>query len=1418
MRLTRQQGFLLLTAFLVFVGMVVLVGLKISLRDLSTQEEQKNLALSHALTYAYREEIESLLSGDSADSSLFKAALQDLLETTSTLKVKLFAANSLTVYSTDESAIGEVELGNPHLQKTLADNVASEYETVTQRADGRAEPRQVVSVYLPVYEHELRGTGLGAGEAKKVVGAFEIYSDVTPQMRALKLTHLGLALAATMTLSLVFGGVYFLLRRSSKALEEHQHELERYGLIVKQTPLVFIAVNEQGQVVYLNPSAKKHFPELVDFESANALPATRHPLLAAWESVTAHLQPGTTFEREVVIGDKVYQQKVAFNAPSRSYDIYAYDLTQLKRSEEGLRKAEREQRALLDAVPDMIFVADKNGVLLECKIDEKHADIQQLLGRNFKDLGIIPIDIATLFDEVGREALERQQLRELEYDLVNETGEKVCYEARVIPLSGERVMSLVRDVTQRKRQELALHESEARNRSLVSAFPDLIFVISKEGVFLEAQIDDEHPLLEPLVGRNISDVSFIPPDIAALLKTNIARAIETRVMQVEEYPLLSASGMTEFEARFVALDDERVLYVARDITKRKTQEVALQASEARMRSLLEAIPDMVFVMSRDGTYLDFKLDKAHRILEELVGRNVRDLGFMSPEIAAGLVAKLQRAADTKEVQTLEYSLEGYFGDARRLTHYEARFAPIDQEKVLMVVRDVSQRREDEVALQTLTHEAQRRARELLLLDRVRTVATQELELNQVIRKTVNAIAETFDYTLVSIYLLEGNDLVLQHQVGYKHLIERLPLDKSVMGKVARTGQPALLKNPKDDEVVGAFEGINSEICVPLLDTGRVVGVLNVESTEKRFFDEADLQLMTALSDTLGVAIERARLYSETRLREAEYRELYGHSKGQALELARRNDELALLDHVRSALVSQLELKEFYQAVIEAVTNHLGYPCAFIYEVEGDTFKLAHQIGYATSLFTMPISQGVCGRALRTGAAILVPDVSRDPDHVVVQTNVLSGVYVPFYYDGVVKGVLSVETLREQNVELTQHDLELLSSLSDLITLGITRVQLYSDLKTSEERYRELIENASDIIYRIDLRGYFTYTNSVVKRLLGYDETVIVGRHYLELVRPDHRQEMQAFYIQQLKEQLPTTYLEFPATHKDGHEVWMGQNVSLVKDQGSIVGMQAVARDISERKRMEETLLKQAEELSTANADLEQFAFIAAHDLQEPLRKIQAFGDRLNLTYKNVLDDQGRDYLERMRASATRMRTLIDDLLSFARANKQQKREWVSLETILKGVLGDLQVRIEETEATISVGALPTLELDPSQFRQVFQNLLSNALKFRQPEVAPVITVCSHRLGTGDWEIRISDNGIGFEEQYKERVFAVFQRLHNRDKYEGTGIGLAIVRRIVESHDGMIEVSSRPGEGTTFSITLPGVAKIATQDSLEGVLA
>ncbi len=245
------------------------------------------------------------------------------------------------------------------------------------------------------------------------------------------------------------------------------------------------------------------------------------------------------------------------------------------------------------------------------------------------------------------------------------------------------------------------------------------------------------------------------------------------------------------------------------------------------------------------------------------------------------------------------------------------------------------------------------------------------------------------------------------------------------------------------------------------------------------------------------------------------------------------------------------------------------------------------------------------------------------------------------------------------------------------------------------------------------------------------------------------------------------------------------------------------------------LCEKNEELVRSNQELQQFAQIASHDLQEPLRKIQTFGDRLRTKCGDALDEVGKDYLGRMQGAAERMQTLIQDLLSYARVtSKGQPFQPVDLQNIVQGVLSDLEIRLETTGGRVNLDTLPRIEADPLQMRQLFQNLIGNALKYHKPNVPPIVKVSAQPIegnlnlspeaSTGErcWQIVVEDNGIGFEEEYEERIFAMFQRLHGRGEYEGTGVGLAICRKIIERHGGTITAKGVPEQGSTFTITFP----------------
>jgi light-regulated signal transduction histidine kinase (bacteriophytochrome) len=242
---------------------------------------------------------------------------------------------------------------------------------------------------------------------------------------------------------------------------------------------------------------------------------------------------------------------------------------------------------------------------------------------------------------------------------------------------------------------------------------------------------------------------------------------------------------------------------------------------------------------------------------------------------------------------------------------------------------------------------------------------------------------------------------------------------------------------------------------------------------------------------------------------------------------------------------------------------------------------------------------------------------------------------------------------------------------------------------------------------------------------------------------------------------------------------------------------------TERDKLQEAQVR----LERSNRELQDFTSVASHDLQEPLRKVQAFGDRLMTGYQAQLDEQGRDYLARMLNATQRMQSLIRDLLSFARvASKAEPFSPVDMAQVTRDVLADLEVRIAETNAQVEVGELPTIDADAVQMRQLLQNLIGNALKFHQPGNLPRVRVLADTNAAaptpGFVRLVVEDNGIGFEEKYLDRIFTVFQRLHSRAEYPGTGVGLAICRKIVERHGGEITARSALGQGTSFVITLP----------------
>ena len=363
----------------------------------------------------------------------------------------------------------------------------------------------------------------------------------------------------------------------------------------------------------------------------------------------------------------------------------------------------------------------------------------------------------------------------------------------------------------------------------------------------------------------------------------------------------------------------------------------------------------------------------------------------------------------------------------------------------------------------------------------------------------------------------------------------------------------------------------------------------------------------------------------------------------------------------------------------------------------------------------------------------------------------------------------------------------------------------------------LLETIPHQVYVKDVEGRYVIDNAAHRKYLGVKDveqvngTRATDYFSAEIVKSDLETDHRVMHLED-----HMFDREEPGADRKNNLVWLSTTkIPLYDTAGKVAGLLALSEDITERKHAEEKLHHYAEQMERSNKELEEFASVASHDLQEPLRKILAFGTRLKATCGPALGEQGNDYLERMRNAAERMQTLISDLLMLSRVTSASRPfKQVDLGQIVKEVVSDLEVRIEMADADVEVGPLPEIEADPVQMRQLFQNLLTNALKFQRKGEKPRVDISGKILEMKDYQlpgvlpgdeacrIMVRDNGIGFSKDYAEKIFALFQRLHGRLEYEGTGIGLAVCRKITDRHGGTIVAKSSEGEGATFIVTLP----------------
>ncbi|MGE5506333.1 MAG: sensor histidine kinase [Actinomycetota bacterium] len=400
------------------------------------------------------------------------------------------------------------------------------------------------------------------------------------------------------------------------------------------------------------------------------------------------------------------------------------------------------------------------------------------------------------------------------------------------------------------------------------------------------------------------------------------------------------------------------------------------------------------------------------------------------------------------------------------------------------------------------------------------------------------------------------------------------------------------------------------------------------------------------------------------------------------------------------------------------------------------------------------------------------------------------ILLPVAVRGQIESVMAVAF--EGSDPAPAHLLEALLGVAAIIGAAMARQRSEQALRGQSKRTRQILEAVGEGVCGLDPAGVVTFANPAAQAILGCEESELVGRRLVDVAGLEGKLEPDS--------DAPTRR-EMTLRRKDGSAFPAEVYVTPLPAEDGAAGVVATFIDITERKEAEEQLRHTVDQLTRSNTELERFAYVASHDLQEPVRSVVSFSQLLARRLGPALDDEGRDYLKFMTDAAQRMSDLVNDLLSYSRmSNRPVVCEPAPLAEVVAAAIDNLHTLLEERQATVEVDAMPVVLGDRIQLMELFQNLLGNSVKFSCPGQSPQVRISARREGDW-WTVSVADNGIGIAPDYHERIFVIFQRLHAGQAFPGTGMGLAICKRIVEQHGGRIWVESEEGSGASFHFTL-----------------
>jgi len=1120
--------------------------------------------------------------------------------------------------------------------------------------------------------------------------------------------------------------------------------------------------------------------------------------------------------------------------------IFSEDITERKRAEDAVRRSETLLRAITDTTQDPIFLKDRDSRLLlanPATLAALHRSAEQVIGKTDEEFYDDPA-VGRQVMANDRRVLASGQTETMEEIVPGPEGPRTFLSAKTPYRDADGqiigVIGIARDITERKRAEEVIRLSEERYRTLFNSMLEGFCIIE---MIFDA---DNHPI----------DYRFLEVNPTFEAQTGMKDAAGKRMREFapnhEEhwFELYGKIALTGEPMRFVnqarelnryydvsayrvgGPESRKVAILFSDISDATRAEAALRESEERFRTMANSMLQLAWIARPDG-FIHWYNDRWY----EYTGTTPKDMegwGWQSvhdPQMLPKVLEQWKASIASGEPFEMTFPLRGADGKFRS---FLTRGQPLKDAQGQVVQwfgtnTDVDALKQMEEAL---------RASE----ERFRTVfetMTEGLSLNEIILDESGKPCD-LRYLMVNPGFerhtgLNGPDLVGRTALELFPDVEPMWFER--YGNVVMTGEPAHFEGP--------FGALDKWFEVSAFKTGpRQFAVIFMDVTARKRADE-QIRLHAAVLEAAANGIVITAPDGTIQWVNPAFTELTGYTFAEAIGQNPRvlnshtHDQAFFKNMWDTVLAGQVWHGELVnrrkdgslyteEMTITPVKTAAGKVEHFIAIKQDATARKAAEVALRQSQQLLKLITdaapalisyiGADGRYRMANAAYhqwLGVDPEKMPGRLAHEVvGAAAWQKVQAYVDRVMAGETVLYEMELSYADTTPRWFHT-SYTPDRDETGQVRGFVVLAMDITQRKHAEqaqlllaaIVESTDDAIISKSLDGIILSWNAAAQRLLGYTAAEIIGRPITVLLPPEHLEEEEQIQAL-LRRGDRWEHLETVRVAKDGRRIDVSITASPLKDsQGHVVGASKIMRDITQRKQAEQALARTAEELARSNKDLAQFAYVASHDLQEPLRMVTGYMQLIEKRYKAKLEPEAVEFLAFAVDGATRMSRLITDLLDYSRVNTRGRPlEPVDMQEVMERALRNLEAAIAESGAVITHDPLPTVPGDASQLTQLLQNLIGNAIKFRATDRPPRICIGAEKKDD-DWVFSVKDNGIGIEAQYAEKIFMIFQRLHSRAEYPGTGIGLAICKRIVERHGGRIWVQSEPGKGATFFFTI-----------------